>query len=225
MCDLYLRAIRSAVFGTMALAALIFVPAGTLNYWQGWTYLAVFVGYAALITLYLALYDPKLLERRMRAGPTAERETTQRVAMVFAITGFVGLVVVSALDHRFGWSSVPPAICIIGDALVALGFLLVFFVLRQNSYAAATIQIAEDQTVISTGFYAIVRHPMYAGALPMLVGTPLALGSWWGLLALIIFMPALIWRLLDEERFLQKNLPGYTDYSQKVRWRMIPGIF
>jgi protein-S-isoprenylcysteine O-methyltransferase Ste14 len=225
MRDLYLRAIRSAVFGTMALAALIFVPAGTLDYWQGWAYLAVFVGYTALITLYLALYDPKLLERRMRAGPTAERKTTQRVAMVFAIAGFIGLVVVSALDHRFGWSSMPPAISIIGDALVALGFLLIFIVLRQNSYAAATIQIAEEQKVISTGFYAIVRHPMYAGALPMLVGTPLALGSWWGLLALIIFMPALIWRLLDEERFLEKNLPGYTDYSQKVRWRMIPGIF
>jgi protein-S-isoprenylcysteine O-methyltransferase Ste14 len=225
MRDLYLRAIRSAVFGTMALAALIFVPAGTLDYWQGWAYLAVVVGYTALITLYLALYDPKLLERRMRAGPTAERKTTQRVAMVFAIAGFIGLVVVSALDHRFGWSSMPPAISIIGDALVALGFLLIFIVLRQNSYAAATIQIAEEQKVISTGFYAIVRHPMYAGALPMLVGTPLALGSWWGLLALIIFMPALIWRLLDEERFLEKNLPGYTDYSQKVRWRMIPGIF
>jgi protein-S-isoprenylcysteine O-methyltransferase Ste14 len=209
----------------MALAALIFLPAGTLDYWQGWAYLAVFVGSTALITLYLALYDPKLLERRMRAGPTAERETTQRVAMVFAIAGFIGLVVVSALDHRFGWSSVPPAISIIGDALVALGFLLVFIVLRQNSYAAATIQIAEEQKVISTGFYAIVRHPMYAGALPMLVGTPLALGSWWGLLALIIFMPALIWRLLDEEQFLHKNLPGYTDYSQTVRWRMIPGIF
>ena len=175
----------------------------------------MFVGSTALITLYLARYDPKLLERRMRAGPTAERETSQRVAMVFAIAGFIGLVVVSALDHRFGWSSVPPSISIIGDGLVALGFLLVFFVLRQNSYAAATIQIAEEQQVISTGFYAIVRHPMYAGALPMLVGTPLALGSWWGLLALIIFMPALIWRLLDEERFLQKHLPGYTDYSQR----------
>jgi protein-S-isoprenylcysteine O-methyltransferase Ste14 len=222
---LYFRAIRSAVFGTMALAALIFLPAGTVDYWQGWAYLAVFVASTALITLYLALYDPKLLERRMRAGPTAERETAQRVVMCFAIAGFIGLFVVSGLDHRFGWSSVPLSISFIGDVLVALGFLLVFFVLRQNSYAAATIQIAEEQKVISTGFYAIVRHPMYAGALPMLVGTPLALGSWWGLLALVIFVPALIWRLLDEERFLRKNLPGYTDYSQKVRWRLIPGIF
>jgi protein-S-isoprenylcysteine O-methyltransferase Ste14 len=158
------------------------------------------------------------------AGPAAEREATQKVAMVLAIAGFIGLVAGSALDHRFGWSSVPP-VSIVGDGLVALGFLLVFVVLRQNRYAAATVQVADGQTVVATGPYAVDRHPMYAGALPLLVGTPLALGSWWGLLALIIFVPALIWRLLDEERFLHRNLPGYTDYSQRVRWRLIPGIF
>ena len=113
----------------------------------------------------------------------------------------------------------------IGDLLVALGFLLVYFVIRANTYAASTIQVAEGQTVISTGPYAVVRHPMYAGVLPLLVGTPLALGSWRGLGALIFFMPVLLWRLLDEERFLHKNLPGYTDYTRKVRYRLVPFVW
>jgi protein-S-isoprenylcysteine O-methyltransferase Ste14 len=109
--------------------------------------------------------------------------------------------------------------------LIALGFLFIFFVMRKNSYAASTIQIADDQKVVSTGPYAYVRHPMYAGALPLLVGTPIALGSWWGLFALVFFMPALLWRLLDEEQFLHKNLPGYTEYAQKVRYRLVPFIW
>jgi protein-S-isoprenylcysteine O-methyltransferase Ste14 len=109
--------------------------------------------------------------------------------------------------------------------LVALGFVLLYFVISENSYAASTIQIAEGQTVISTGPYAVVRHPMYAGVLPVLIGTPLALGSWSGLGALSFFMPALIWRLLDEERFLHKNLPGYTEYTRKVRYRLVPCIW
>jgi len=187
--------------------------------------MAVFVGATVAITIYLAIYDPKLLERRMSAGPTAERETTQKVVMVFAFVGFVGLLVLPALDHRFGWSPVSSLVSVIGDALVSLGFLVVFCVLRQNRYAASTIQIAEEQKVISTGFYSAVRHPMYAGVLPLLVGTPLALGSWYGLFVLVILGPAFVWRLLDEEKFLQKNLPEYTEYTQKVHWRLIPGIF
>jgi protein-S-isoprenylcysteine O-methyltransferase Ste14 len=105
------------------------------------------------------------------------------------------------------------------------GALFVYFVIRENSYAASTIQVAEGQTVISTGPYAVVRHPMYAGVLPLLIGTSLALGSWWGLATLILFMPALIWRLLDEERFLHKNLPGYTEYTLKVRYRLVPFVW
>jgi protein-S-isoprenylcysteine O-methyltransferase Ste14 len=120
---------------------------------------------------------------------------------------------------------VPPWVSAIGDLLVALGFLLVCFVIRANTYAASTIQVAKGQTVISTGPYAVVRHPMYAGVLPLLIGTPLARGSWRGLGALIFFMPALLWRLLDEERFLRKNLPGYTDYTRKVRYRLVPFVW
>jgi protein-S-isoprenylcysteine O-methyltransferase Ste14 len=225
MNKLYFRALRSSIFGVLVMAALLFVPAGTFDYWQAYVFMVVFVGGSAAITVYLAIKDPQLLERRMNVGPTAEKEPTQKIIMVFALLGFIALLVVPALDRRFMWSSVLAWVCVIGDLLVALGFLLVYFVIRENSYAASTIQVAEEQTVISTGPYSVVRHPMYAGVLPLLIGTPLALGSWWGLGALILFMPALIWRLLDEERFLHKHLQGYTEYTRKVRYRLVPFVW
>jgi protein-S-isoprenylcysteine O-methyltransferase Ste14 len=225
MKNLYFRAVQASIFGFLAMTALLFLPAGTLDYWQAFVFMAVFVGATAAITVYLALKDPKLLERRMRVGPTAEKQPTQKIIMVFALVGFIALLVVSAFDRRFMWSPVSPFVSVIGDFLVALGFLLVYFVVRENSYAASTIQVAEGQTVVSSGPYAVVRHPMYAGTLPLVVGTPLALGSWSGLFALILFVPALIWRLLDEEKFLNKNLPGYTEYTRKVRYRLLPFIW
>ena len=225
MNTLHLRALRSSIYGLLVMAGLLFVPAGTLDYWQAYLFMAVFLGGSAAITVYLAIKDPKLLDRRMKVGPTAEKEPTQKIIMVVALLGFFALLVVSGLDRRFMWSSVPPWVTVLGDILVGLGFLSVFFVIRVNSYAASTIQVAEGQTVVSTGPYAVVRHPMYAGVLPLLIGTPLALGSWCGLGALILFMPALIWRLLDEERFLHKNLPGYTEYTRKVRDRLVPFVW
>lgn len=225
MNDLYFRAVRSSVFGFLVMAALLFVPAGTLDYWQAFVFMASFVGASAAITVYLAIRDPKLLERRMHAGPTAEKQTSQKIIMVFAVLGFIALLVVPALDRRFMWSPVPPYVSVTGDLLVALGFLLVYFVIRENSYAASTIQVAEGQTVVSTGPYAVVRHPMYGGVLPLLIGTPLGLGSWCGLSALVLFIPVLIWRLLDEERFLHRNLPGYTEYTRKVRYRLVPFVW
>ncbi len=225
MTSLNIRALRSSLLGTIVMAVLLFLPTGTFNYWQAWVFMAVFVGASAVITVYLAIKDPKLLERRMNVGPTVEKETTQKIIMFFVMIGFVALFVFPALDHRFGWSPVPSYISLAGDVLVAFGFLFIFFVFKVNTYGASTIQIAEGQKVISTGPYALVRHPMYAGALVMLIGVPLALGSWWGLFMLALVMPVLIWRLLDEEKFLSKNLPGYTEYCQKVRYRLVPSIW
>ena len=225
MSALNLRALFSTLLGAVALAALLLIPAGTLDYWQAWVFMAVFTGASSAIGIYLAIKDPQLLERRLHAGPAAEKEKSQKVIMFFALIGFIALLVLPALDHRFGWSPVSPSVAVAGDVLVALGFLLVFFVFTVNSYGASTIQIAEDQKVISTGPYALVRHPMYAGALVMLVGTPLALGSWLGLFVLVLMLPVLMWRLLDEEQFLAKNLPGYTDYQTKVRYRLIPYVW
>src|SRR5262247_1040041 len=168
-------ALRTSIIGLLAMAALLFLPAGTLDYWQAYLFMAVFAGASAAITVYLAIKDPELLERRMKAGPTAEKETTQKIIMVFALLGFVALLVLPSLDHRFMWSPVSPYVSLIGNFLVALGFLLVYFVIRENSYADSTVQVDEGKTVISTGPYAVVRHPMYAGAFPLLIGMPLAL--------------------------------------------------
>jgi protein-S-isoprenylcysteine O-methyltransferase Ste14 len=225
MNSLNIRAFRSTVLGALAMAALLFVPAGTLGYWQAWVFMAVFVGASSAIGIYLALKDPELLERRMQAGPAAEKETTQKIIMAFAMAGFIALLIFPAFDHRFGWSKLPPYVVLAGDALVALGFFLTFLVLKENSYSASTVQVVEGQKVISTGPYAIVRHPMYAGALVMLVGMPLALGSWWGLCALLFIVPVLIWRLLDEERLLRKELPGYVEYTRKVPYRLVPYLW
>ncbi|WP_211473365.1 methyltransferase family protein [Collimonas humicola] len=225
MNTLNIRALRASVLGTIALAALLFIPAGTLDYWQGWLFMAVFAGASSAVTVYLAIKDPELLERRMSAGPTAEKERTQKVVMLIAMTGFIAMIVVPALDHRFGWSPAPPYVSLAGDVLVGFSFLLVFMVFKANTYAASTIQVAQGQQVISSGPYALVRHPMYAGSLPLLIGMPLALGSWLGLIVLLLFMPALIWRLQDEEKFLRKNLAGYAAYCQEVRYRLLPYIW
>jgi protein-S-isoprenylcysteine O-methyltransferase Ste14 len=219
------RALRGLLVLILAMAALLFIPAGTLDYWQAWTFLGVYSTASLAITLYLMKSDPKLLERRMRGGPAAEKEPTQKVIMLLASVGFIGLLIVPALDRRFGWSHMLPAVALVGDGLLALGWLAIFFVFKENSFTSATIELAPDQKVISTGPYALVRHPMYAGGLVMLAGIPIALGSWWGLLVLIATMPALVWRLLDEERFLARNLPGYVEYQKEVRYRLIPHVW
>jgi protein-S-isoprenylcysteine O-methyltransferase Ste14 len=165
----------------IVMGLLLFLPAGTIRYWQASVYLAVFVGASFVITLYLLRNDPALLRRRLSGGPTAEKERGQKIAMLVA--------------------------SIAGDILTALCFYIWYLVYKENSFASATIEIASDQKVISTGPYAIVRHPMYASGLLLFIGTPLALGSYWGLVVLPLILPALLWRLFYEERFLTKNLP------------------
>src|SRR5262245_40289068 len=147
----------------LVMGLLLFIPAGSLRYWQAWVYLSIFIGASALVTLYLMKRDPALLERRMRGGPLAEKRPAPKLAMLGASIGFVALLVVPGLDCRYGWSAVPLGAVVAGNALVAIGFLVIFLVYRENSFTAATIQLAEGQRVISTGPYAIVRHPMYAG--------------------------------------------------------------
>jgi len=216
-----LGALRFAVF----LGLLIFLPAGSLDYWQGWLFWINFSVCMAAITLYFLRHDRALIERRMNAGPAAERETSQKRIQVFASIFGCSIFVVSALDHRFGWSIVPTSTVIVGNGLVALGFLMVFCVFRENSFASAIVEVGADQKVISTGPYALVRHPMYASALVLVIGAPLALGSWWGLLTIVPMLAILVLRLLDEEKYLARNLAGYEDYCRKVRYRLVPGVW
>jgi len=219
------KAFSGLVFVLLAMAALLFLPAWTLNYWQAWVFLAVFGGSALATTLYLMKHDPELLDRRTRAGPTSEKQTNQKIIQTITSTGFVAILIVSALDHRFGWSLVRPYVPPIGDGLILFGMLIIFFVFKQNSFASSTIERAPEQEVVTTGLYALVRHPMYMGAVFYLIGIPLSLGSLWGLSAVVFIIPALIWRLFDEEKFLAINLPGYTEYQNKVVYRLVPFIW
>jgi len=208
-----------------AVMAALFIPAGTLHYWQAWIFLAFYFVPALAISFYLMVKDPKLLARRMRGGPVAEKQTAQKIIMSIVSVGFLALLVVPALDHRFGWSHMPASAAFAGNALMSIGWLAIFFVFRENSFSSATVEIADDQKVVSTGPYAWVRHPMYAGAVLMLLGMPVALGSWWGVAVLLAMLPAFVWRMFDEEKLLTENLPGYAEYRQRVRFRLIPGVW
>jgi protein-S-isoprenylcysteine O-methyltransferase Ste14 len=226
MDDLYFRVIRAALIGTVVFFAVMFIPAWTLEYWQGWVFFGTFAGLSSLTTVYLALYDKQLLERRLHAGPTAEKTSAQKLITAVGGLVFVGSLVVSILDHRFGWSPAVPAwLSLLGDAFGVLGFLVYFVVIRVNRYAASTVEVAKGQSVVSTGPYAIIRHPMYAGAILMLAWMPLALGSWWGLLSAPLFVGWFVWRLLNEEKLLRANLPGYPAYVGRVRYRLVPYIW
>jgi protein-S-isoprenylcysteine O-methyltransferase Ste14 len=225
MTSLATRAFASTVALFVVMALLLFAPPWTLDWWQAWLFLIVYFGGAIALMLDLLKRDPALLERRMKAGPWAEERLSQKIIMTIASLGFVGLVVIPALDRRFGWSDVSPIVALAGDALVLIGGYGVWRVFRENSFTSARIELAADQRVISTGPYACVRHPMYATALVMMTGIPLALGSPWGLLALAAMTPALIWRMSDEEKFLAAELPGYPEYRQQVRYRLIPHLW
>ena len=226
MDPLYLRATFGALSGTAVFFALIFIPAWTFDYWQGWAFFATLSLSTTLVTLYLALHDKGLLERRLRGGPTAEGTRTQKIITALGAPVLLATFVIMVLDHRFGWSpAVPTGLSIVGDVLAALGLLIYFLVVRENSYAAATVSVAEGQTVVSTGPYALVRHPMYAGAILVFIGAPLALGSRWGLLFIPLWIAVFAWRLLSEEAYLREHLPGYADYQQRVRYRLLPHVW
>jgi protein-S-isoprenylcysteine O-methyltransferase Ste14 len=223
--QLFMRTLATSIIGLVVFGLLVFVPVGTLAYWQGWAFIVVFSVSTNVIGIYLALKDPALLERRVKVGPAAETRPMQKVVISLTFAAFFMLLVVSALDHRFGWSHVPTWVSVLGNALVVFGLMIDFRVLRENRYGASTIEKMEGQKVISTGPYAIVRHPMYAGALIMVLGVPLALGSWWGLLVTLVNVPILVLRILDEEEMLRTELEGYNAYAERVGYRLVPGLW
>lgn len=225
MDPLHRQAIVKGVLGILLFVVLIFWPAGTFDYWQGWLFLGIFAASTVGFTVYLAIYDRPLLERRLKAGPQHEREWSQKIIVSLVLLAFFALIVLSVLDYRNAWSPVAPWVSILGDVVVLLSFLFIFTVTRVNSFAASNIRVEKDQKVIDTGPYARVRHPMYIGAIWLFVGMPLALGSWWSLGLIVPFMPALLWRLLDEEKILQRDLPGYTEYMRRVRFRLVPFVW
>jgi protein-S-isoprenylcysteine O-methyltransferase Ste14 len=220
-----LQAVGVALIGLVVFGLLLFLPAWTFNYWQAWAFIVVFTISTSAQGIYLKLKNPAALERRMHAGPAAETRTAQKIIITGGFLSLPAVMIFSAFDHRFGWSPVPTAVSLIGDALVAIGLGITTLVIIQNSYAAANITVEASQKVISTGLYGIVRHPMYVGVLIMVVGIPLALDSWWGLVILIPAVIVLALRILDEEKALKQELDGYNEYTQKVHYRLVPYVW
>jgi protein-S-isoprenylcysteine O-methyltransferase Ste14 len=225
MGNLIVRTILGFAFLMLVLALALFIPAGSLSFWQAWVYLAVFAVCTILITAYLIKYDRELLAGRVQAGPVAETQRSQQIIQGLASLFFIGLFIVPGLDFRFGWSNVPTVLSLIADGFVALGFYIVFLVFRENSYTRATIEVSAGQKVITSGPYSVVRHPMYAGASVLLLATPIALGSWVAVPFAIAVILVVVARLLDEEKYLSANLSGYEEYRQKVRYRLIPSVW
>ncbi len=204
---------------------LLFWPAGTFDYWQAWVYIAVFVVFTMIPTIYLAVAYPDAFRRRTRSGPFAETRMVQKLINVGIVLAVVAQAVISALDHRFGWSAVPIPVVVLGNVLVAVGLGIAEMVVIQNNYAAATITVEKEQPVVSTGMYGVVRHPMYVGALVMMVGVPLALASYWGLLMIIPGVLVFAARITDEEKALRQELDGYDEYTEQVHYRLVPGLW
>jgi len=201
---------------------MLFLPAGTLDYWQAWVYCGVVFIPAIFVVSYFLKKDPELLERRMRMREKEEKQKTVQIMGI--IIFFIGFLI-AGLDYRYHWSNVPVYLVIAANAIVLSGYIFVFFVLRENSYASRIIEVEKGQKVITTGPYAIVRHPMYLGVLMMYIFTPLALGSYWALPFFLPLLPLLIYRLLNEEEVLLKELPGYKEYCQKTRYHLFPFIW
>jgi protein-S-isoprenylcysteine O-methyltransferase Ste14 len=219
------RAFVGFLFLFAVITIVVFGSAGTFHDGRAWTTLAVFFGCAGVISVWLWFRDKALLERRVKAGPGSEPDPAQNLVQGLAGLVFLAIFAVPGLDRRFGWSHVPLAISLAGDGMIAIGFLIVFLTFRENTFTAGTIEIAEGQHVIDSGPYAVVRHPMYAGALVMIAGIPLALGSWWGLVPAALLVPVIIWRLIREEAFLAANLAGYRNYQGRVRHRLAPVVW
>ncbi|QUR68536.1 methyltransferase family protein [Mycobacterium spongiae] len=220
-----LRAALSSVVGLVILGVALFLSAGTLNYWQAWVFIAVFAFGTIISSRYLARTAPAALQRRKRGGPRAETRMVQKFIVTAALLGGLTMMAFSAIDHRFRWSSVPTAVSLVGVVAIAAGLGMMTLVIVQNHYAAATVTVETGQKVATHGLYRFVRHPMYAANVIMMVGVPLALGSYWGLFLLIPVILALVFRILDEETLLTQELAGYREYTQRVRYRLIPYVW
>ncbi len=225
MVKLIFRAILGFMFLMFVLALALFLSARSLAFWQAWVYLAVFALCTILITIYLAKNDPKLLAGRVQAGPIAETQRSQKIIQSLASVFFILLFVVAGLDYRYGWSRVPPVLSLLADAVVAIGFFIVFLVFRENSYTSTTVEVAQGQEVVTTGPYSIVRHPMYAGASLLLLATAIALGSWVAVPFCLPVIFVIVVRLREEETFLSASLAGYKEYCDKVRHRLVPSVW
>lgn len=220
--DLLKKIIIRFAFVPLFIGLCTLLPAGTFRYWQVYIYSSVLVVPMIFVLFYFLKKDPKFLERRTKG---TEKVKEQKLIQLINLPVFLAAFIIPGLDRRFGWSDVPVEIIIITNIVILGGYLIIFNVFKQNSYASRIIETDKEQKVITTGLYAVVRHPMYIGVLIMYLPTPLALGSYWGLIPMALLPVALVLRILNEEKVLRENLEGYREYCQKTRYRLIPYIW
>ena len=219
--------LRHMVYSRFAIALVVlpllfFLPAGTIRYWEAWVYLALLLIPVFFVMRYLLKHDPVFLERRMR---TREQQAPQKLVIKLSFLWFFLVFILPGFDQRFGWSDVPVVAVLAADLLVLLGYGVILRVFQENRYASRVVEVEKGQPVIQSGPYAIIRHPMYLGTALMYLATPVALGSWWALLPALLIVPILVLRILNEEKVLAEQLPGYRGYMQKTRYRLIPGVW
>ena len=215
-------AIVRLVVGMPMIGALFFLPAGTFNYWQAWAWLATLFIPMGISLVYLLKIDPKLLERRVR---TEETRPEQRRIIMASVVYLLVIFILPGFDFRYGWSNVPVWLCIAADVVVLASYILYILVMKTNTYASRVIEVEQGQQVITSGPYALVRHPMYLSMIMMMTASPLALGSYWAALPSFLFILLLAARAKNEEELLQKELAGYSEYMQKTRYRLFPGVW
>lgn len=220
--NLFWAAILRVGIGMPIIALIIMLPSGTWAYWQGWMYMGTLFLPMFFVLPYFLLRDPALLERRMRMR---EKESAQRKIIAALCLYFLLAFILPGIDIRFGWSNVPPLVSIIADVFVLVGYLVFVWVLTVNSYLSRTVEVDAGQKVVSSGPYGIVRHPMYFGVTIMYLASPLALGSYWALIPAALIIPLLVARIRNEEQVLLRDLPGYAEYRQKVKYRLLPGVW
>lgn len=204
------------------MAAPLMLTAGTLRYWHGWVFIGIMLVSAALIMTYFLKRSPEFLERRMSFK---EKETNQKTIIKIATILFLFGFLIPGFDFRFGWSSVPLWLVITSNLIIIAGFYITFLAFKENPYAARTVEVFKGQKVIETGPYSIVRHPMYAGVIPMYFFMALSLGSYWAIIPFSLTCVIVVIRALEEEKLLKKDLPGYKEYCEKVRYRLIPFVW
>lgn len=220
--ELNKKAILIFISAVIVISLALFLPAGTLDYWQGWVYMIIVLVPAVFVVSYFLKKDPEFLERRMKYR---EKEVKQKKVIKWATILFVIGFLLPGFDRRFGWSNMPSEISIIADVFVFIGYIICFIAFKENSYAARTVEVMKGQKVISTGPYSIVRHPMYIGVILMYLATPLALGSYVALPFFILIVPFIFYRILNEEEVLSRDLKGYKEYCKKTKYRLIPYVW
>jgi protein-S-isoprenylcysteine O-methyltransferase Ste14 len=218
---------RAGVIARVAAAWIVLplfflVTGGSFAWWHAWVYCAILLVPMTVFVVHAARHDPEFIARRLKMR---EKERTQRHILAWGYPPLLAAVIIPGLDHRFGWSEPPAAVVFAAMAIALGGYLVILRVFLENRWAGRTVEVYPGQTVVSTGPYAIVRHPMYAGSTALYLATPVALGSWWALLPALLFVPVFVFRIRNEEEVLVRDLPGYAEYRRQVRYRLVPFLW